>query len=199
MNTLLLASLLVVTLTQSAEPPRVRRLSVVSNYSTEIVFNYGYSSFVDSEPVKEGAIDCFVSTLKSTGLFTDVLVDLKPIDDGKWVEVDIIPTWDYRRKNFVINEIAFDGFDGFDLVKLRTALGRAGLREGISLWKYALWEIGNMIEEQASKIHASDDGMMDRIASMDVGHPGFYLQVTDSVNVRLTISLHRDYPCATVR
>ena len=200
MNAFLAASILVITLIQSAEPPpRVRRLSVVSKYSTEIVFKYGYRSFVENEPVKQDAVECFISTLKSTGLFTEVSVDLKPIDDGKWLEVDITPSWDYRRKSFVINEIAFDGFDGFDLAALRSALRRAGLHEGISLWKYALWEIGNMVAEQASKIYGSDEGMMGRISSMDVGHPKFYVQVIDSVNVRLTISLLSGYPCTSLR
>src|SRR4051812_2062650 len=122
MNGCLAVFLLMNTFFQSTDEPKVRHLSVISNYSTEIVFKYAYPIFIENEPVKNGAIECFSSQLKSTGLLTNVQVTLKPTEDGKWVDIDITPTWDKRRKSFVISEINFEGFDGFDLAKLREAL-----------------------------------------------------------------------------
>src|SRR5262249_15140740 len=155
----------VLALNQSPDTPRVRRLSVVSKYSTEIVFNYGYRIFVEGEPIKHGVVECFISQLKSTGLFTDVQVEVKALGEGEWAEVDIIPTWDKRRKSFVISEIDFDGFEGFDVDVVKAALQTEGLHPGISLWKFSLLEIGNMIHEQASRVYSADEAMLSRIAN----------------------------------
>jgi len=98
----------------------------------------------------------------------------------------------------VISEIYLDGFVGFDLVRMREGLEQKVVRPGISLWKFALWEIGNKLDETATTIYDSDDLMMRRIAEVDMPHPRIYLQVIDSINVRLTISLNRQYPCKSL-
>ncbi len=195
MNSALTILLFAVLISQLPTAPKIRRLSVTSNYSTEVIFRYASPVLIENEPLKTDAVECFVSRLKATGLFTDVRVTLSPTEDGKWVDIDVVPTWDKRRKSFVISEVDFDGFVGFDLVKLSEALEQRGVRPGVSLWEFALWEIGNKLDEAASTIYASDDPMMKRIADVDMPHPRLYLQVIDSVNLRLTISLNRQYPC----
>jgi hypothetical protein len=190
-----IATLLLAAISTHSPAAKIRRLSVVSNYSTEIVFKYASPILIENEPLKAGAVGCFIAKLKSTGLFTDVVVGLKRTGDGKWIDIEITPTWDKRRKSFLISEIHFDGFEDFDLIMLRDALRKEGLEPGISLWKFPLWEIGNKVDEAASGIYASDDAKLDRIADVDMPHPRLYLEVLDSVNLRLTISLRREYPC----
>lgn len=187
--------LLIISILQAPEAPKVRRLSVISHYSSELVFHYARPVFVVDEGVKDGAIECFKSSLKSTGLFTDVQVTLKPTEDGQWVDIDITPTWDNRRKYFVIDEIRFDGFESFDLERLKDELKQEGVRPGISFWRFSLNEIGNMLDDAASRIYDSDDLMLERLAEVDMPHPRFGVQVIDSLNVRLTISLNRNHPC----
>ena len=189
--------LLIPTLLQSSAAPKVRRLSVLSPFSTEIVFKYSYPIFIENQPLRRGAVECFVSRLKSTGMFTDAKVELKPTRDGEWVDIDITPTWNDRKDSILIGEIVFDGFESFDLIKLKQMVSERGLRSGISLWKLALWKIGNIVNGALSEIYDSDDLMQKKISDLGVAQPRFNIQLIDSVNVRMTISLKRDYPCGT--
>jgi hypothetical protein len=65
---------------QAANKPRVNRIFVESPYNASIIFEYANASIPEDQPLKDGAIDCLVSELKSTGLFTDVRITLKPVE-----------------------------------------------------------------------------------------------------------------------
>jgi hypothetical protein len=179
--------------------PVVRHLLVYSKEPAAIVLQYAAAVFTEGEHVREGAVGCLMTELKSTGLITDVRVELKPIGDGSWVDIEMTPTWRDGRKRLVISEVEFTGFDGFDVPMLRESLWRAGLHAGVSMWKFALSEIGNMLEEAASRVYASDQDALERIAKAGLAHPSFRVHATDDFNVRLTISLARDYPCGRTR
>lgn len=66
---------------QGANRPKVKRGSVNTPHETSIVYAYAGAAFPQDEPLKERAVDCFVSELKATGLYTDVRVTLEPADD----------------------------------------------------------------------------------------------------------------------
>ena len=77
MNSALGILLCVSMIHQSSDVPRIRRLSVVSKYSTEIVFRYASPILVENQSLRSDAVECFLSVLKSTGLYTDVRVIVK--------------------------------------------------------------------------------------------------------------------------
>src|SRR5215468_9763362 len=49
------------TLIKPPATPRVLRISVLSAHSTEIAFHYAFSVFPEGEPIRDGAIECYIT------------------------------------------------------------------------------------------------------------------------------------------
>ncbi len=112
MLTTVLALSLSLIASQAADKSRVNRIFVESPYNASIIFEYANAAIPEDQPLEDGAIDCLASELRSTGLFNDVRIKLRPVADGRKVDVDITPTWVQQRESFAVEEIVFDGFTG---------------------------------------------------------------------------------------
>ncbi|MEW6131530.1 MAG: hypothetical protein AB1757_31175 [Acidobacteriota bacterium] len=185
-----------VTFFQSADMPKVWRIIVFTKDPAEIVFEYAWQTMPENQPLKKYAVECFISNLKSTGLFTNVKVDQKLRKDGKGIDISIKPTWHKHWKQFMIGEIDFEDFTEFDLMKIKTELYKQGFHSGISLWKFSLRDIANLIYDAISTIYFSDDSKKKIMIEKAVEKPRFYLKVIGSENVKLTISLRRNNQCS---
>jgi hypothetical protein len=195
MKIFLLASFLASVFLQSPENPNIYRLLILTKDPGEIVLEYAWHVMPEQMPLKKGAVECFTSQLKSTGLFSDVKVDVKPRENGKEVEIDITPTWDKRWQSFVISDIEFEGFEEFDVAAIREALHKKGLHSGISLWSFSLNDISNMVSDTTTELYDSDEKMKDRMYDLNMSHPRYYLQVQDLLNVKLTLSVKKPHSC----
>lgn len=173
---------------------KVGRIFVNTPYNASIVFEYAFASIPEDRFLKDGAVDCFVSEMKATDLFTDVQVELKQIDGGQTVDVKITPTWVTGIEGFVIDEIAFEDFKGIDVAVLRQNLSQKGLSPGVYLLRYPLSTIEAMVKDAASEIHLGDPKKENRL-----NEKLFYLssrvKVVSPSRVRLTITPGRKPLC----
>jgi hypothetical protein len=192
MVTLLLAFSLFVAPFQDSQDLKVGSIFVNSPYNNGIIFAYAHASIPEDEPLREGALECFVSELKATRLFTDVRVELKPIEDGRKVNVTIMPTWYPRIESFLIDEIVFESFEGIDEERLHWVLRQKGLSLGTPLMQYPLGKILQMVEYAAHEIYQGDPQMEERVNEMFLQPFSFRVKVVAPERVKLTIiSGHR--------
>jgi len=68
---------------QQPDLPRVRGVEAITKYSAEIVLQDLPVIFPDDQPISDGAVECYISAMESTGLFKDIKVELTPTEDGK--------------------------------------------------------------------------------------------------------------------
>ena len=192
MNILLSGLLILFGSVQHSEPPVVNRIEAMTDFSPQIIFNYSLFFFKQGHPLKDGAIDRYVEALKATGLFDEVKVELTQVDEGKSVDIMILPTWNKSIARFVIDEFEFEGFDeieNFSANALGQELERKGIRRGILFIKYSLDDISRKVSEAVDALYEFTIGMS-RIS--------FYIQPTGPRNVKLTISLRKKDPLTGV-
>jgi outer membrane protein assembly factor BamA len=152
---LLIGFSLLIAYPQAGGQPIVNRHYVNTPYSTDILYEYAQASAPERQPLREGAVNCLVSSLKETGLFTDVRVTLNPLGDGQKVDLLIYPTWNPRKESFVIDEITFEGFKGTDDQQLRENLERGGLTSGAPLLQHPFPKIKTAVFDALEDIYQS--------------------------------------------
>jgi hypothetical protein len=180
---------------QQPDLPRVRRVEAITKYSAEIVLQDLPVIFPDDQPISDGAVECYISAMKSTGLFKDIKVELTPTEDGKWIDILIRVAWRPEARNLRIGEIDFEGFDGFDVPRLRTELQNKGFHRGVPLVEVSRNEIANMLSDIGEEIYGSDQEMTDLFDKVDVARLRLYFQVVHDGSVKVSISLRRPDPC----
>jgi hypothetical protein len=149
---------------QASTKPRVNRIFVESPYNASIIFEYANASIPEDQPLRDGAIDCLVSELQSTGLFTDVRITLKPLEGAQKVDVNIAPTWIQQREGLVIEEIVFDDFTGIDEAELRRNLQAKGFAQGAPLLQHPIQRIQTEVQEAAREIFKNEPKRADDVA-----------------------------------
>lgn len=149
--------------TQASPNPLVNRVFIATPYNASIIFEYANVSIPEDQPLRDGAVDCLVSELNATGLFTDVHVTLKPIEGGRKVNIDIEPTWNPRRESFVIEEIILEGFTGIDEQMLRGKLRQKGLTAGTPLLLYPSSKIKVLASDIVQEMYQSAPQMQNTI------------------------------------
>jgi hypothetical protein len=190
MVTILLSFTLLIGSLQSNENIKVGPTFVNSPYSNTIIFAYSHAAMPEDTPLRKGALDCMLSELKGTGLFTDVRAEMEPIEDGQKVKINITPIWHPRIEEFLINELVFEGFEGVDEMVLRLNLHQKRL-PGVPLMRQPLRELLQTVEETMREVHNHDPQMKEKLDDMLL-HLSFRVIVTAPERVRLTIiSGHR--------
>lgn len=141
---------------RAADKPLVNRVLVESPYNASLIFEYANAAIPEDQPLEDGAIDCLAAELKSTGLFADVHISLRPVDEGHKVDVDVIPTWTQPWESLAFEEIIFDGFKGVDEAELRANLLARGLAPGAPLFRHPIQRISSDVQEAAKEVFKSD-------------------------------------------
>jgi hypothetical protein len=186
---LLLASL------QSTEQKKVGRIYVSSSQNTSLIYAYAGVAFPAGEPLKDGAVECFVSEMKATGLFSDISVKLKPADEDATVDIYIKPTWNPRWSHFTIDKLVFENFRDIDEQKLREKLQQRGLAAGESALRLSLPEIKAAVEDTIHETSTADPEKGDNLRE-EYLNLSFKIRLVASEKVMLTIAPgHRD-PCS---
>jgi hypothetical protein len=132
---------------QAHKDMKVGRIYVNTQHNASIIFEYAFAVLPENEVLQEGAIDCLVSNLKRTGLFTDVKVELKQSQEAWTRDFQIIPTWTSLVETYTIDEIVFEKFKGIDEEKLRFILHQKGLSRGALLMRHPVSNIEAMVKE----------------------------------------------------
>ncbi|HEX8070930.1 MAG TPA: hypothetical protein VF546_13325 [Pyrinomonadaceae bacterium] len=150
----------------AAEQPVVNRLYATTPHDASLIYTYAGRAFPEGKPVQTGAVECFVSRLKETGLFTDVAVSFRLVDEGKNVDVYIDPKWNPRWENFVVDEIVIDDAPGLDKGKLRAQLTSVGLQPGATFAQLPFSKVKAAIESvtrQANRDETDTDDANERV------------------------------------
>ncbi|CAN5184296.1 hypothetical protein BH20ACI1_BH20ACI1_13840 [soil metagenome] len=137
---------------QDSPDPIVNRVFVETPYNTSIIYEYANDVLVEDQPIKDETIKCFVSELKDTGLFTDVQVSLKKIDDSQRVNVFIKPIWTTQKDSLFVEEIDFQNFEGIDTNQLRKLLRQKGLGKNSVLFQRNFLNIKVKTQETISEM-----------------------------------------------
>ncbi len=166
---------------------QVNRIFVESPYNASIVFEYANAAIPEDQPLMNGAIDCLISELKSTGLFTDLRVTLIPVQDGQKVDVNIVPTWIQQRQSLVIEEIVFDGFTGIDEGELRKKLESKGLAQGAPLLQHPVQKIHTEVREAAKEVFKNEPKRADDFAEQ-ISELSVRLRLVAPLKVRVTVA-----------
>jgi len=192
-NALFVLALLIAPFQDSSQL-MVGRLYVNTPYATSIVYSYAGAAFPEGEPVKDGAVECFISELKSTGLFTDVRVTLKPIENSGTVDVIIEPTWNPRKDFFAISEIVFKDMTSIDKQKLRINLKRKGIVAGASPSQIPLAAIRTAVEETVHEMYQADPERENDV-SEEMLTLSYRIEFTSPERVKLIISSGSTQSC----
>lgn len=166
---------------------QVNRIFVESPYNASIIFEYANAAIPEDQPLMNGAIDCLISELQSTGLFSDLRVTLVPVQDGQKADVNIVPTWIPLRQSLVVEEIVFDGFTGIDEGELRKKLEGKGLALGVPLLQHPVQKIHGEVREAAKEVFKNDPKRADDFAEQ-VSELSVRLSLVAPLRVRLTIA-----------
>ena len=148
----------------AADAPVVNRVFVESPYNAGVIFEYAGAAMPEDRPLAEGAVACLTAELKSTGLFTDVRISLKPVDEGRKVDVNIVPTWLQQWESLTVGEIVLDDFAGIDESQLRACLLARGLAPGASLAGRSVQRIRADVLEAAQDVFKTDTKKADDVA-----------------------------------
>lgn len=187
MLTTVLALSLSLIASQAADKSRVNRIFVESPYNASIIFEYANAAIPEDQPLEDGAIDCLASELRSTGLFNDVRIKLRPVADGRKVDVDITPTWVQQRESFAVEEIVFDGFTGVDEAELLANLRAKGLAPGASLLRHPVQRIQRKVQEAAREVFKFEPKTADDVDEQ-LSELSVRLRLLAPGKVRLTVA-----------
>lgn len=165
----------------------VNRIFVESPYNASIIFEYANAALPEDQPLANGATDCLTSELYSTGLFTDIRVTLVPLQDGRKVDVNIVPTWIQQREKLVIEEIVFDGFAGINEGEIRKKLEGRGLAQGAPLLQYPVQKIHTEVREAVNEIFKNEPKKADDVAEQ-ISELSVRLRLVAPLKVRLTVA-----------
>lgn len=186
MTTILLTCSILVAPFQASQDSKVGWIFVNSSYNNRIIFEYAHAAIPEDMLLPEGAVDCLLSELKGTGLFTDVRAELKLAEDGQKVNITITPTWHPRIERFLIDEIVFAGFEGINEDLLRWNLHQKDLSPGVPLMRHSLKEILRMVKDATREIYKAEPKMEDRIDDMLL-NLSFRVKAAAPERVKLTI------------
>lgn len=163
---------------QESSEATVNRVFVKSHESSVIIYEYARAFFIEEKAVNRKGIECFISEMKNTGLFTDVNVQLKDIENENKVNVFIKPTWSLEKDSLIVEEIVFQNFEGIDEHKLRQILGRKGLKTGLPLLRRDFPHIKTKIRQAVRRIYESEVDL----------HKDFELRTSDlSTRIKLIV------------
>jgi len=171
----------------AADTLLVNRVFVESPYSASIIFEYANAAIPEDQPLADGVIDCLAAELKSTGLFADVRISLRPVDEGRKVDVDVVPTWVQPWESLTVEEIVFDGFKGVDEAELRANLLARGLEPGAPLFRHPVQRINSDVQEAAKEVFKSDPKKAEDVAEQ-LSEVSVRTRLLAPGKVRLTIS-----------
>lgn len=104
LSMILAAFLLVSTFGQQG--PIVSMVEVRSRDPVSLVFEYANDSIPEFKPLGDGSVDCFVESLKATGLFTDVKTKVRRPDDNGPVSIVVFPQW--KSGTFLARSLSWD-------------------------------------------------------------------------------------------
>jgi len=155
----MLSLCLLFTTIQDPTSPAVRRVFVTTPYNASIIFEYANAAIPEGQPLTPEAVDCLSSQLTATGLFSNVQVITRPVEQGK-VDVDILPTWSDLKESLLIKEIVLEGFTNLDQRLLAEKLGQRGLKVGTPLLRYPLPAIRQMLLGSIREVYESDSKKM---------------------------------------
>jgi hypothetical protein len=178
---------------QSTNGPIVHRVFVRTPYNASVVFEYTNRIIPEGQPATPALVQCLISQLRATGMFSDLNVTLKPIGGGN-VDVEILPVWSKLKDGFIVKEITIDGFTAFDQTLMIKMLERKGLKVGVPVLKYPLPSIRNMALESVREIYQSDSKRM-YDAEEELSKLSFALEVVDSHLIRLRLTAFDTSPC----
>ncbi len=179
---------------QASNQMVVGRLYVNTPYDTSIIYSYAGAAFLEGEPIKEGAVECFTSELKATGLFTDVQVILKSTENSRTVDVIVEPTWNPRKDYFTISEVVLDGITGVDEKELRTKLKQKGLTAGAPLPQAPLSAAGTAVAETVHETYQTDLEKESDVSEKLINLP-YKLELASPEKVKLIVSSSSTPPC----
>jgi len=194
MIALLLGFSLLVVPFQASESLKVGRIFVRTPYDAAIIFEYANASIPEGLPLKARALECFVSELKATGLFRDMHVEINPVKDGLTLNINITPTWQLGIEKFVIDEIAFEGYEGINVDAIRWYLSQKGLSAGIPLLRSPLLDIQSIIQVAFHEIYSSNPKTVQQFEKL-VSKASFRVKVVAPERVKITITPDRRQLC----
>lgn len=142
---------------------QVDRILVNSPYNNGIVFEYAFASIPEEEMIQQELIDCFISEMKATGLFTNIEVKLEQSDSAQQINVYITPTWDPEVERFTIDSFVLDNFDILDEKELSRKLRAKGLKKGALLLRYPPLKINSMLKDAMNEIGQSNPEAEERL------------------------------------
>lgn len=174
--------------------PTVHRIFVESPHNTSIVFEYANTVMPEGGPLIPGKAECLSSQLLATGLFSNVQIDLKPIDKGGQVDVDIIPTWADFKDKVIVREISIEGFDGINTDNLLEGLRRRGFRTNVRLLRFPLPAIRDMVLASARETSHGGYKSMNDVEEM-LSDLTFRIEPVSAKAVRLRIIVGKSPIC----
>lgn len=190
----LVAFLILAVSIQGSQYPKVDRVFVATPYNGSIIFEYANTVIPEGKELTDDLVKCFVSKLRATGLFRDVRIKLRTLEDGNRANIEVLPEWDDSVETFVIRELAFDGLNDTDRETLRQHLRKRGVKPGIRLFEYHLSEIKAMIFEAVQRISERNPEREEELDAL-LSNLSFDLRVIAPRTVRVQAGFSKTAPC----
>uniref|UniRef100_A0A7C3PGX1 Uncharacterized protein n=1 Tax=Oscillatoriales cyanobacterium SpSt-418 TaxID=2282169 RepID=A0A7C3PGX1_9CYAN len=131
---------------------------------------------------------------RTHGVFRDMHVEIDPVNDSLTLNIKITPTWQPRIEKFVIDEIAFEGYERIDVDTIRWYLSQKGLSVDVPLLRSPLLDIQSIIQVAFHESYSSSPKTVKRFEKL-VSKASFRVKVVAPERVKITITPGRRQLC----